>query len=99
MSEGAFTPPREDTGFLPARSRRIGEGRRALGSHLRPLPRPGRTYRKAAACMRWHDFPDSSVEINIPSRIDQNSSRFTSAATICTKLIPAGRPGTHAGNS
>jgi hypothetical protein len=57
-------------------------------------------YLKAAACMRSHgvpDFPDpafqnNSVQTNIPSNIDQDSSRFKSAATICTKLIPAGLP-------
>ena len=62
-------------------------------------------YLKAAACMRSHgfsDFPDpkfhnNSVQVNIPSSINQNSSQFTRAATICTKLIPAGLPGTHRG--
>ncbi len=57
--------------------------------------------------MRSHGFPDfpdptfqnNSVQVNIPSSIDQNSSQFTSAATICTKLIRPGLPGTHAGNS
>ena len=62
-------------------------------------------YLKAAACMRSHgfsDFPDpkfhnNSVQVNIPSNINQNSSQFTSAVTTCTKLIPAGLPGTHRG--
>ena len=62
-------------------------------------------YLKAASCMRLHgfsDFPDpkfhnDSVQVNIPPSINQNSSRFTSAATTCTKLIPAGLPGTHRG--
>ncbi len=57
-------------------------------------------YLKAAACMRSQGFPafpdptfqNDSVQTNVPSSIDQNSSRFTSAATICTKLIPAGLP-------
>ncbi len=60
-------------------------------------------YLKAAACMRSHGFPDfpdpafpnNSVQVNIPSSINQDSSQFTSAATICTKLIPAGLPGSH----
>jgi hypothetical protein len=63
-------------------------------------------YLKAAACMRSHGFPDfpdpkftnTSAQVNIPSSINQNSSQFTRAATICTKLIPAGLPGSHRGN-
>jgi hypothetical protein len=57
-------------------------------------------YLRAAACMRSHGFPDfpdptfgnNSVETNIPSSIDQDSSPFKSAAGICTRLIPAGLP-------
>ena len=57
-------------------------------------------YLKAAACMRFHGFPDfpdptfqnDDVQVNIPSSIDQDSSRFKSSATTCTKLIPAGLP-------
>lgn len=57
-------------------------------------------YLKAAACMRRHGYPNfpdptfprQSVTVDIPASIDQNSSRFRSAATICTKLIPAGLP-------
>jgi hypothetical protein len=57
-------------------------------------------YLKAAACMRSHGFPDfpdptfanNNVQTNIPSSIDQDSSQFRNAATICTKLIPAGLP-------
>jgi hypothetical protein len=57
-------------------------------------------YLKAAACMRHHGFPDfpdptflgNSVRVDIPSSIDQSSSRFRNAATICTKLIPQGLP-------
>jgi hypothetical protein len=57
-------------------------------------------YLKAAACMRSHGFanfpdptfPNAGVRVDIPSSIDRNSSRFTSAAKICTKLIPAGLP-------
>ena len=57
-------------------------------------------YLEAAACMRSHGFPDfpdptfqnSSVQTNIPSNIDQDSTQFKSAAATCTKLIPAGLP-------
>jgi hypothetical protein len=57
-------------------------------------------YLRAAACMRSHGldgfpdptFPNNSVETNIPSSINQDSSEFKSAATICTKLIPPGLP-------
>ncbi|SRR6266536_3003999 len=57
-------------------------------------------YLKGAACMRSHGFPDfpdptfpnKSVQLNIPSSIDTNSSRFNRAAATCTKLIPAGLP-------
>jgi hypothetical protein len=64
-------------------------------------------YLKAAACMRSHgfsDFPDptfpnDSVTVDIPSSINQDSSEFKSAATICTKLIPAGLPYTRPSGS
>jgi hypothetical protein len=64
-------------------------------------------YLKAAACMRSHGFPgfpdptfpNDSVQTNIPSSIDQNSSPFHSAATLCTKLIPAGLPDNRPGAS
>ncbi len=57
-------------------------------------------YLKAAACMRSHGFsgfpdptfPNGNVTVDIPSSIDQDSSEFKSAATTCTKLIPAGLP-------
>jgi hypothetical protein len=57
-------------------------------------------YLRAAACMRRHGFPDfpdptfpgNSVRVDIPASIDQSSSRFRNAATICTKLIPEGLP-------
>ena len=57
-------------------------------------------YLKAAACMRTHGysgfpdptFPNDHVRLDIPSSIDQNSSRFTQAAATCTKFIPAGLP-------
>jgi hypothetical protein len=64
-------------------------------------------YLKAVACMRSHGFPDfpdptfenNSVQVSIPSTINQDSSQFNRAATVCTKLIPAGLPGTRPGNS
>jgi hypothetical protein len=57
-------------------------------------------YLKAAACMRTHgfsNFPDptfqnNTIQTNVPSSIDQDSSPFKRAATTCTKLIPAGLP-------
>jgi hypothetical protein len=57
-------------------------------------------YLNAAACMRSHGitaFPDpafsgGSVTFNIPSTINTNSTQFTQARRICTKLIPAGLP-------
>ena len=57
-------------------------------------------YLEAAACMRRHgfpgfpdpSFPGHSVAVHIPASIDQSSARFKSAATTCTKLIPAGLP-------
>ena len=57
-------------------------------------------YLKAAACMRSHGFPDfpdptfqnNNVMTNIPSSTNQDSPAFKSAATTCTKLIPAGLP-------
>jgi hypothetical protein len=69
-------------------------------------PQDRQDYLKAAACMRSHgfsNFPDptfqnNDAQVNVPSTINQNSSQFTSAATICTKLIPAGLPGSHRGN-
>jgi hypothetical protein len=57
-------------------------------------------YLRAAACMRSHGFagfpdptfPNNTITLHIPSSIDQESPRFKSAATTCTKLIPAGLP-------
>jgi hypothetical protein len=57
-------------------------------------------YLRAAAWMRSHGFaefpnptfPNNRFTINIPSSIDTNSSRYTSAAATCVKLIPAGLP-------
>jgi hypothetical protein len=37
-------------------------------------------------------FPNDNVTTDIPSSINQDSSEFKGAATICTKLIPAGLP-------
>jgi hypothetical protein len=69
-------------------------------------PQDQQDYLKAASCMRTHGFPNfpdptfptNSVQLDIPSSINQNSSQFTTAATMCTKLIPAGLPGTHRSN-
>jgi hypothetical protein len=57
-------------------------------------------YLKAAGCMRSHGYPNfpdptfqnNTVRANVPSNVNQDSSRFKSAAEICTKLIPAGLP-------
>lgn len=59
-----------------------------------------RDYLRAAACMRSHgitDFPDPTfpggrLSLSIPAGIDTTSRRYTQAAQICTKLIPAGLP-------
>jgi hypothetical protein len=66
-------------------------------------PQDQRDYLEAAACMRSHGFPDfpdptfrnNNEQINIPASINQNSSQFMNAATLCTKVIPAGLPGSH----
>jgi hypothetical protein len=63
-------------------------------------------YLNAAACMRSHGitnfpdptFPGERVNLPIPSSIDTNSRQFTQAAQTCTKLIPAGLPGTRPGD-
>jgi hypothetical protein len=57
-------------------------------------------YLNAAACMRSHGitgfpdptFPGGTVDLNIPSSIDQNSTQFIQAAQTCSKLIPTGLP-------
>jgi hypothetical protein len=57
-------------------------------------------YLKAATCMRSHGFPDfpdptfqnNSLQTNIPASVNQDAPKFKSAATTCTKLIPAGLP-------
>jgi hypothetical protein len=64
-------------------------------------------YLRAAACMRSHgiaDFPDptfpnNSVQVDIPSTINQSSTQFVRAATTCAKLIPTGLPYTRASGS
>jgi len=69
-------------------------------------PQDRQDYLKAAACMRSHGFPNfpdpkfqnNDAHVNIPASINQSSSGFTSAATLCTKLIPAGLPGSHRSN-
>jgi hypothetical protein len=94
------------TGYSVAQVRAVEDGpcNHLLGgvSHQRPtITAADRVdYLKAAACMRTHGFPgfpdptfpDNGVQVAIPPSIDQDSSRFTNAATICTKLIPAGLP-------
>jgi hypothetical protein len=62
-------------------------------------------YLRAAACMRSHGFsnfpdptfPGGRVSLPVPSGIDTKSRQFTQAAQTCTKLIPAGLPGTRPG--
>jgi hypothetical protein len=64
-------------------------------------------YLRAASCMRSHGFagfpdptfPNNSVKLTIPSSIDTNSAKFTSAATTCTKLIRPGLPYTRPSGS
>jgi hypothetical protein len=91
--------------YSVSRVRAVGDG---ACNHLLVAPSTGPTitladradYLKAAACMRSHglpDFPDptfasNTVQTDIPSSINQDSSTFRSAASICTKLIPAGLP-------
>lgn len=101
------------TGYSVAQVRAVEDGpcNHLLGgaSHQGPaITAADRTdYLRAAACMRSHGFPDfpdptfrnGSVQTNIPSSIGQDSSRFRSAAAICTKLIPAGLPYSSAGGS
>lgn len=76
--------------------------------HLLPAKGQGPTitpadqadYLKGAACMRAHGYPSfpdpamtsHSVQFNVPSSIDQSSTKFREAVTTCEKLIPAGLP-------
>ena len=64
-------------------------------------------YLKAAACMRSHgitNFPDPTFPggranlPRIPSSIDTSSPQFTQARQTCTKLVPAGLPGSRSGS-
>jgi hypothetical protein len=64
-------------------------------------------YLRGAACMRSHGypnfpdptFPEGTVTIAVPPSMDTHSPRFRSAATICTRLIPAGLPYTRPSGS
>ena len=105
-SSGVFDKSKlRQTGYSVSQVRAVEDG---ACNHLLVAPSTGPTitladrtdYLKAAACMRSHGFPDfpdptfegNSVQTNIPSRINQDSSLFKSAASTCTKLIPAGLP-------
>ena len=87
--------------LLPAGGSLSGEASQPIDAQDRE------DYLEAAACMRTHGFggfPDptfqnGSVQTNIPSGIDQGSVQFESAATICTRLIPAGLPYTRPSGS
>jgi hypothetical protein len=79
----------------------LGAGGSLSGKATQPVTVDDRqSYLKAAACMRsrgFAAFPDptfenNSVQLNIPSSIDQDASQFRTAATVCSKLIPAGLP-------
>ena len=113
-ADGAFDKAAlRQTGYSVAQVRAAQDGpcKHLLGgaSHRGPtITAADRTdYLKAAACLRSHGFPafpdptfqSDGVQTNIPSSINQDSSRFRSAATICTKLIPAGLPYSTAGGS
>ena len=105
-SDGGFDKSKlRQLGYSVARVRAVEDG---PCNHLLGGSSPGPTitpadradYLNAAACMRSHGFPDfpdptfqnNSVQTNIPASINQDSSQFKTAATICTKLIPAGLP-------
>ena len=104
---GAFDKSKlRQTGYSVSQVRAVEDGpcKHLLGgaSHQGPtITAADRAdYLRAAACMRSHGFPDfpdptfrnRGVQTSIPSSIDQDSSRFRSAAAICTRLIPAGLP-------
>jgi hypothetical protein len=93
------------TGYSASQARPVEDGPCKHLLPRSPAPPPitaadRADYLEAAGCMRSHgfrDFPDptfqnGSVHTNIPSSVDQDASRFKSAAAICTKLIPAGLP-------
>lgn len=107
-SSGAFDKSKlRQLGYSVSRVRAVEEGpcKHVLPSGGQPQgptisPADRADYLEAAACMRSHGFPgfpdptfqSNSVRTNVPSSIDQDSSAFKSAATTCTKLIPAGLP-------
>jgi hypothetical protein len=106
-SSGVFDKTElQQTGYSVSQVRAVEDGpcnHLAAGASPRQptiTPADRADYLRAAACMRSHGlggFPDptfanNGVQTNIPSSIDQDSSQFKSAATICTKLIPAGLP-------
>jgi hypothetical protein len=106
-SSGEFDKSKlRQTGYSVSQVRAVEDGpcNHLLGSVSHEGPTITATdradYLKAAACMRSHgfsNFPDptfrnSSVQTNIPSSTNQDSSQFRSAAKTCTKLIPAGLP-------
>jgi hypothetical protein len=103
---GAFDKSKlQQTGYSISQVRAVEDG---PCKHLQPASPAAPTitaadradYLKAAECMRSHGVPnfpdprfqDGNVQTNIPSSIDQDASQFRSAATVCTKLIPAGLP-------
>jgi hypothetical protein len=101
------------TGYTVSQVRTVEEGTcgQLLGGSSPEIPAitsaDRADYLAAAACMRSHGFagfPDptflnNSVQANIPTSINQDSSQFKSAATICTRLIPAGLPYSKPGGS
>jgi hypothetical protein len=103
-STGGFDKSKlRQLGLSVSRARALEQGpcNIPLPSSRPTIPRADESaYVKGAACMRAHgvpDFPDPTfpnnhVQFNIPSSINQDSARFKSVATICTKLIPAGLP-------
>jgi hypothetical protein len=102
---GAFDKSKlRQTGYSVSQVRAVEDG---PCKHLLPASPAAPTitaadradYLEAAACMRSHGFPNfpdptfqNGVQTNVPSSINQDSPPFKSAATICTKLIPAGLP-------
>jgi hypothetical protein len=103
---GAFDKSKlQQTGYSVSQVRAVEDG---PCKHLLPASPAAPTisaadradYLRAAACMRSRGFPSfpdptfqsNNVQTNIPSSIDQDAAQFRSAATICTKLIPAGLP-------
>jgi hypothetical protein len=104
--DGAFDKSKlRQTGYSKARVRAVEDGPcnhllGALSAGPTITPADQADYLEAAACMRSHGFPgfpdptfpNGSVRVDIPASIDQGSSTFRSAATTCTRLIPAGLP-------